>query len=158
MVCFLALWTIRLSMACYVIAIAIRVGNSIQPVKRVERQIWAAGAILCAIHVALAMAGFHNFSHADSIKHTAEVTRQVIGLNWGGGVYVNYLFTAVWGWDALRHFRIVNYRTPKWLHIFMAFIVVNATVVFGPLWWRYAAFVVVPIIAIRTASKPNTVA
>lgn len=87
----IALWTIRCSIACYVVAVGLQLRH--RSPDRLRKFVWAAGAVLCVIHVVTAMAAFHDFSHVDSMRHTAEVTARVVGLNWGGGVYVNYLFT-----------------------------------------------------------------
>lgn len=29
-------------------------------------------------------------------QETAQLTAEVFGVNWGGGLYFNYVFTAVW--------------------------------------------------------------
>jgi hypothetical protein len=63
---------------------------------------YAAGAVLCAIHIAVAMAVVHGWSHASAVEATAQQTAAVYGLNWGGGVFVNYLFVAVWLLEAWR--------------------------------------------------------
>jgi hypothetical protein len=55
----------------------------------------------------------------------------------GPGLYVTYLFTLTWAIDAVWCLvAIESYRSrPAWLsrviHLFMAFVVLNATVVFG---------------------------
>jgi hypothetical protein len=142
----IALWTIRCSIACYVVAVGLQLRH--RSPDRLRKFVWAAGAVLCVIHVVTAMAAFHDFSHVDSMRHTAEVTARVVGLNWGGGVYINYLFTVVWCVDALRQWHgPPDRRTPVWIQVFMAFIVFNATAVFGPRWWKFATAVALLILA-----------
>lgn len=93
--------------------------------------LWAVGAGLQVLHVAVAFHVVHGWSHAAAFEHT----RQIGGV--GEGVFVNYLFTLVWlldaVWLAVAPHRYV--RRPRWLtlavHGFMAFIVFNAMVVFG---------------------------
>lgn len=56
-------------------------------------------------------------------------------MNWGGGIYLNYLFTAVWLADCVW-WRVApdtyRDRSRAWnvtIHGFLAFMVVNASVV-----------------------------
>lgn len=63
---------------------------------------FAAGAVLAAVHVMLAMATAHAWSHNSAVAATAAQTNAVYGLNWGGGVFANYAFVAVWALDAWR--------------------------------------------------------
>jgi len=69
-------------------------------------------------------------------------------MRWGGGLYFNYAFTLLWGVDAVAwwlgdvaaHGRGKTYY---WLlHGVFAFMVFNATVVFGPPVWKPIALVV----------------
>ncbi|QEL18013.1 hypothetical protein [Limnoglobus roseus] len=94
-------------------------------------RLWAVGCGLQILHVAIAFHATHGWSHAAAFEHT----RQVGGI--GEGVYVNYLFTAVWlldaTWLCLAPRRYA--RRPRWLtvavHGFLLFIVFNAMAVFG---------------------------
>jgi hypothetical protein len=57
------------------------------------------------------------------------------GLRWGGGVFVNYLFVAVWAVDTWRSY-IRGDRAEIWgvrftLRLFYAMVIVNAAVVFA---------------------------
>ena len=56
----------------------------------------AAGAALLIVHIAIAMGARHGWSHAAAWSATAQQTASVYGLAWGGGVYVNYAFVALW--------------------------------------------------------------
>jgi hypothetical protein len=96
--------------------------------------VWAWGASAAAFHVAVSMHAGHGWSHADAVRHTAEVS----GV--GAGVWVNYAFVAVWAADAVwlavgpQSYR----RRPRWVawgvHGFLAFVVVNAAVIFATDW------------------------
>ena len=57
---------------------------------------WLAGVLLLAVHIAMAMAIVHGWSHASAVAATARATNAVFGVDWGGGVYANYLFLIVW--------------------------------------------------------------
>ncbi|HEX4611711.1 MAG TPA: hypothetical protein VH092_26175 [Urbifossiella sp.] len=116
--------------------------------------VWAWGAAAAAFHVAVALHAGHGWSHAAAVRHTEETS----GV--GAGVFVNYAFVLVWvadaAWLALRPQRYR--RRPRWLtwavHGFLAFVVVNAAVVFaadgrtGLLW-----AVLIPLIAVWTWGK-----
>jgi hypothetical protein len=83
------------------------------------------------LHIAVAFHAVHGWSYEEAYRHTAEVG----GV--GEGVYVNYLFVAVWLADVLWMWVAPDgyRRRPQWIslavHGFLAFIVLNATVVFG---------------------------
>jgi hypothetical protein len=95
------------------------------------RIVWALGCLLLLLHVAVAFHLGHGWSHEAAREHT----RRVGG--YGDGIFVNYAFAlvwfadAVWAWVSVRSYR----SRPRWLHWtihgFLAFVVLNAAVVFG---------------------------
>ena len=109
------------------------------------RVIWSLGFVFFLLHLAAAFEFVHDWSHQAAWDHTSEQTFQLTGLRWGGGVYFNYLFAMVWFCDVLLWWwkgspwrtRHRSYR--YFVHFYFAFIVFNATVVFGPPFWRYVA-------------------
>jgi hypothetical protein len=128
--------------------------------ERVRRALWSLACLLTWVHVGFAFAVHHRWSHAAAYAHTARQTLEIVGIDWGGGLYFNYLFLLVWSLDALWwHLWPASYRahTKSWrigVHAYLAFIAVNATVVFaaGPV--RYAGIAaVVLLIAIAVCSK-----
>lgn len=122
------------------------------------RIVWSVGCAIFLAHVACAFGFHHGWSHADAYRQTARQTAAMTGMNWGGGLYFNYLFAALWLGDVVwwwlspsshaRRARLVGAA----LHGFLFFLVVNGAVVFvrGPmkayglflcvsllvLWWR----------------------
>ena len=74
---------------------------------------WAfsCGALLCAIHIAIAMSVRYDWSHEAAVDATARQTLAVYGLNWGGGVYLNYGFVIVWIIDAWLWHRFPSRQT-----------------------------------------------
>jgi hypothetical protein len=106
------------------------------------RLAWSLGWLTLLVHLTLAFGVAHGWSHAAAVEHV----RQVGG--YGEGILVNYLFAAVWGadvawWWANPAGRASRPRWVSWLvHGFLGFVVVNATVVFGPperrLWYAAA--------------------
>ncbi len=58
------------------------------------------GLALALIHTALAFDLVHNWVHDDAVSATAQQTQRMFGMRVGWGVYVNYVFFAVWLADA----------------------------------------------------------
>src|SRR5688500_12128764 len=108
------------------------------------RLAWTAACAALLAHVFCAFHFHHAWSHGAAFRETARQTDEVFGLDWGGGLFINYALLAVWvadvGWwwgrglDAYR--RRPRPLTYGW-HAFLLFIVFNATVVFkdGPARW-----------------------
>lgn len=110
--------------------------------------LWLFGGLVMVVHVVLAFQVYHAWSHANAVTETAHQTRELTGIDWGGGVWLNYFFSFVWLGDAA--WRLVAPRAhairPPWLavltHAFLAFIWFNATVVFGSWPMRVAGVLV----------------
>ncbi len=125
-------WTVRCSLGLLTAGlIGRRLGAD-----RLARGCWAGGAVLMWAHVAAAFAAAHDWSHAAAVRETARQTQALTGIDWGGGVWVNYLFAAVWTADALWWcLRPAGYAArPRRLDVgvtaFLGFIAVNGAVVF----------------------------
>lgn len=129
---------------------------------------WTAAFVLLAVHELLAFAFVHRWSHAAALRHTAERTRQLIGVDWGGGLYFNYAVTVLWGIDVVRRwlpavqFGTAGNRHPAHsdrLHTLtiasVLFALINATAVFGhPAWWAViAVWLVVTLLPHGTAGS-----
>jgi len=102
----------------------------------------AAGAFLMVTHILISMSVAHAWSHASALAATAMQTNAVYGLNWGGGVYVNYLFITVWVAE-LAVWRLAPARYAarlswlKWtLRAFYFVVIANAAIVFAGGWRR----------------------
>lgn len=99
--------------------------------------LWLAGVLLLLLHFALAFHLRHGWSHAAAVAATAAQTKALTGFDWGGGVWLNYLLAIVWLLDALwlRFHAASHARRPLWqsaaIHGWLAFLWLNATVVFG---------------------------
>ena len=104
---------------------------------RARAVLWTAAAALCITHSALAFHVRHGWSHDAAVRQTAAQTAAVTGLDWGGGVFVNYAFLAIWAADVawiwaapasyLRRPSAVN----GLVSAFFLFIIVNGAVVFA---------------------------
>lgn len=133
-------WTARLAVACYaarVLADAGDIGSL-----RLRRCVWTAGWACFVLHVAAAFAFVHGWSHDAAYRETARQTAAVTGLNWGGGLWVNYAFLIPWTADAAAWWA-VGPEYPRRLRrayavvqAVFAFLMFNATAVFGPAFWR----------------------
>lgn len=130
-------WSVRLSLLLYVLALVLRLTSRENRQRTVwGRMCWTAGALLLVLHILSAFHFTHHWSHADAYRVTARDTAAVVGLNWGGGLYINYLFAVIWLTDAAWWWRSLEgyeRRAPiiDWaVQGFLGFIIFNATVVF----------------------------
>lgn len=101
---------------------------------------WSASAIGAAItiaHVIFAMAARHGWSHDAALAATARQTRAVYGVDWGGGVFVNYAFVSLWIVELWRWRRAPAHQVSRpdaatWLvRAFFLVVIVNAAIVFA---------------------------
>jgi hypothetical protein len=111
------------------------------------RTAWTAGAVAALVHAILAFHVHHAWSHAAALADTARQTAAVTGLDWGGGLYVNYAFVGLWTADvAWWWLAPASYpHRPAWLdravRLFLWFMFLNGAFVFvrGPMRWAGAA-------------------
>lgn len=140
----LTVWTVRLTVGCYLLRFVVDAGFAGNDRRiRIARWFWTAGCLLFLVHVVCAFAFFHEWSHQRAYAHTAAQTQDIVGWNWGGGLYFNYLFTVVWiadvaAWWYRKDRPEATARTVHTaVHVFLAFMVFNATIVFGPWFWKW---------------------
>ncbi len=119
----------------YVLAVCIRLRQGSWTVW--AARCWLFGACLMLVHVVVAFHFRHQWSHAAAVIDTARQTKELMGWEWGGGVWLNYLLVLIWLGDALwLTLAKESYLTrAKWLSMatqgYLAFMWFNATVVFG---------------------------
>src|SRR4051794_12673566 len=65
------------------------------------RWFWTAGYLAFLLHLWAAFAFVHHWSHIVALEDTARRTREIVGLDWGEGIWANYAFALIWGGDAL---------------------------------------------------------
>ena len=103
----------------------------------IARLAWTIAIIALLAHLVCAFHFYHGWSENAAYLETARQTDEVVGLNWGGGLYVNYAVIIGWvvdvGWWWVRG--VGSYRQRPWSllaawHGFLIFIIFNATVVF----------------------------
>jgi hypothetical protein len=137
-------WSVRAALALYVFALlSWPTGEPGGRRARLSRWLWTVGCAAMLAHVALAFHFAHGWSHGVAWRETARQTYEVVGWRWGGGLWANYAFAALWTadvawwWLAGRSPRRLQPRA--WtvaINSFMAFISFNATVVFETGWTR----------------------
>ena len=141
---FFTRFTIWVTLAGYFIgAVVFGLSRQRRNWARAARLVWTIACISLLAHVACAFHFYHGWSHMAAYQQTARQTAEVVGLNWGGGVYINYalavgwVIDCIWWWLDSDGYR----RRPRLLaaiwQAFLIFIIFNATVVFetGPLRW-----------------------
>jgi hypothetical protein len=127
----ITVWLARASAVAYVIALLLRATSF----SRAARMVWTGALCLYLLHVCGAFEYFYHWSHAIAYEETARQTAELFGVEWGGGIYLNYLFTIVWLVDCLWWWvRSESYGerpriVARTVDGFLAFMFVNATIV-----------------------------
>jgi hypothetical protein len=104
---------------------------------RLSRLAWTIACLSLIVHAIFAFQFYHGWSHHAAYLETARQTNELTGLNWGGGLFINYLVIAVWTVDIAWWWLsgLGSYLRRHWLllitwHGFLIFVIFNATVVF----------------------------
>jgi hypothetical protein len=150
-------WSARVVVLFYLLRLAADILIA-DPTKRDRwaRWTWTVGCTVYLMHVAFAFQFLHHWSHAAAVEHTARRTFEVTGSEFGAGIYVNYAFTVLWVADVALWWRRSLTGKPiaplyYWLmQAIFGFMMFNATVVFGPAFWKWvAAAALVAILGLR---------
>jgi hypothetical protein len=125
---------------------------------------WFSGALLCALHIAIAFAERHGWSHDAAVRETARQTAAVYGIDWNGAIYVNYLFVAVWAieawwWRTRPAEYFARPRSLTWgLRIFYLVVIANAAVIFAGTPGRVAGIPLVAALVWQWRPQPGAAA
>ncbi len=96
----LIVWSIRISLVCFVVAVAMLIAApSTSNVRRWHRVFWSCGFLFFLLHVFSAFQFHHGWSNAAVVEDTRRQTREMLGVEFGGGVYFNYVFLLAWAFD-----------------------------------------------------------
>jgi hypothetical protein len=133
-------WTARLAVGCYLGRIAIDVALKADDVwQRRGRWLWTIGLAIFLLHVVAAMHFQHHWSLAAAWEHVRQQTRTLAGWDSGFGLVVNFAFAGLWLADCGLWWRSLAWprrRLPYGIvQAAFAFLVFNATIVFGPRAW-----------------------
>lgn len=135
---FLTRSTIWISILSYAIgAIVFAMARGRSGFDRWARLAWTIGCAALIVHFICAFNFYHAWSHESAYVDTARQTAEVIRVNWGGGLFINYAVALLWIADVSWWWVAGpgSYRRRPWLltliwHSFLIFIIFNATVVF----------------------------
>lgn len=138
-----SLWAIRIAVVVWFAFTCIALTEDREMNWRRLRVAWTIATGFYVVHVITAFAFFHNWDHTEATRHTAEVTGRVTGIDWGGGIWFNHLFTLICVMQTIAwwiHPRWINERSRLvnfLVYGFCLFIGFNATVVFVSGWVRW---------------------
>ena len=149
----ITIWT---SVAAYLIGcVVFAMSRGRIALDRWTRLAWTIGCTALVAHFASAFHFYHSWSHASAYADTARQTNEVFGIDWGGGLFVNYAVALLWMSDvAWWWFAGAGaYRWRSWLvtlvwHAFLVFIIFNGTVVFAHGFGRWLGVVVCLILCL----------
>ena len=103
----------------------------------VSRWFSTFGCAVFLAHVICAFHYYHQWSHAAAYAETARQTAEWVGRQWGGGLYINYLFTAiwlsevVWSWASPKNYLNRHYQVDVACRAVFFFMIVNGAVLFA---------------------------
>jgi hypothetical protein len=105
--------------------------------------------LLLLAHIACAFHFSHHWEHAHAIAETARRTADLIGWEFGGGVYFNYLFVllwladVVWWWSGPKSYSRRPAAIAFAIHAYLFFIAFNGAIIFesGPTRWVGLLFI-----------------
>ena len=118
------------------------------------RAIWTSGAILLAIHTAVAFQFWHGWSHDAAYEATARQSEALTGVAAGWGLYLNYalvlawLADAAWWWRNPRSYEGRSRTLDTGIFAFFLFMMVNGAVVFATSPMRIAGGLAVGLVLI----------
>lgn len=93
--------TVWLALSLYVAAEIVRSTTNETRSAVIGRTLNSLGFAAFLAHVALAFHFYHHWSHAAAYADTARQTKHYFGLDWGGGLFFNYLFLLFWAGQAV---------------------------------------------------------
>jgi hypothetical protein len=128
---------------------------------RWARAIWTTGIALALIHVGLAFQLVYAWDHEAAVAATMRQAAERFGWGWRGGIYVNYVFVALWLADvcwwwlapASRASRSPRIETAR--VAFFTFMFLNGAVVFASGTGRLVGIAAVTVVLISTASAAD---
>ena len=139
-------WTIRISMSAYAVALT---ASILREKSLITRSAWIFAWAMFSAHVFAAFHFFHSWSQQHALDHTATQTQELLGWEFGQGIYFSYLFLLIWTIDAVWCGLAVDsyWRRAWWLsaaiHTYIFFIAFNGLVVFKTGMTRWTSLVVI---------------
>ncbi len=130
--------------------------------ERGSRLFWSLGAVLMLVHAVAAFEIFYLRSHSVALAETAHQTVVVTGIDFAGGLYLNYLFVAVWvadavwWWTAPRSHRDRSRRVTHLIRAFFLFMFLNGAVLFADGWIRWLGIASVTAVIVAWYREAST--
>ena len=135
--------TVWLALSLYVAAEMVAAFRTGASTSAIARWLSGLGAAIFLLHVVCAFHFYHQWSQAVAYADTARQTAEFSGWNWGGGLYLNYLFAFVWlielTWSGASPTTFAH--RPRWIgravRVFFMSMIFNGAVVFArsPMRW-----------------------
>ncbi|MFO1002375.1 MAG: hypothetical protein U0936_18765 [Planctomycetaceae bacterium] len=129
--------TIWLALGGYAITVALVLAGFLKTEWRHHlRLVWTLSCLAFVVHVISAFHFSYHWSHTEAIRSTAKQTQELIGMEFGEGLYFSYGFLLLWIADVLYWWRSPERyeRRPAWLslavHGYLFFIAFNGAVIF----------------------------
>jgi hypothetical protein len=119
-----------------------------------SRVMWTMGALLATTHSAAAFGVFHGWSHRAAVVATAQQTAALTGVSWGGGIFFNYAFIAIWLADAIwwwlspGTYRARSRTIDIVVRGFLFFMFFNGAIVFADGWMRVLGIAAVGVVGL----------
>ena len=153
--------TARLVVGLYFLAMLTSVGRRARCESVTSLGLWTAACCALLVHVVAAFEWAHHWSWVAAAAHTTQETERVVGTSTGVELPVNFVFAIWWAadcivrWQARSQQRQLARSYNVLVQIVWAFLFFNATVVFGPIYWRWLAVpaIVLLILRSRTAAR-----
>ena len=145
-------WTARLAVAGYVLRlwVDVRSRNSNSNLQA-ARWWWTFGCGFFLLHVITAFHFIHHWNHSAAWESTARRTAEMTGWRSGMGLYINEAFLCLWIADTVQWWRNLNWPDQRWAYWIVqsifAFLMVQATAVFGPPFWPPVTILVIVALA-----------
>ena len=99
---------------------------------KARRSFECIGIAVLWIHIVLAYRLAHHWSNDAALKHVAERTQEVVGIDSGIGLYVNFLTAVLWSYSAVAAPRQSLLRRGIEVYLWLMFI--SAAIIFAR--WR----------------------
>ena len=144
-------WTARLAVLCYVARLYCETDRRPSVSSRyAARWCWTIGCLWFTLHVVAAFHFIHHWSHSHTIESTARRTAEMTGWNSGVGLYVNEMFLFLWITDTILWWHDLSWTNNRGIYwgiqSIFAFLMFQATVVFGPPFWKPVGFLLIVMI------------
>jgi hypothetical protein len=123
---------------------------------RFARAIWTIGVALALLHVVMAFQFVYAWNHEAAVAATVQQAADRFGWGWRGGIYVNYVFLALWCADVCWWWMAPTSHgsRPRWLETtrlaLFLFMFVNGAVVFASGVGRFVGVASVMLVLLGT--------